>query len=380
MHKAHRTPPYIFLICLKPYLSDYPERPCPADGIRKNDANDGKGDGRGMLRSRLPTLMARIGRAGGAEAARATVAAGLTWQTCARLLHIPDPYAGTVAAVLIVETTVVATVSAATRYAAGCLLGVLLAVPGALYAEPGVVGLAVVVFASALLARHGFLGHQGLHVPTTALITFALVRGRHPDELAAHLGEIVLGLGFGLACGLLLFPAVRVRSAERALEELRLLVARNLDGLADAVVRHERPRAVLGPAWEDDLGTALTRARTAVGEAHESLRWNVRPTARRRRWHLDDRVLGKLTPLERFALGPTAYPAPFETPTQVTHHRVCSRGSIGVDHTQVGLGRRYYGKAATVFRTGDHLVVFIDNEMARELILDHSRIYQGRGR
>ncbi|MGW2424012.1 FUSC family protein [Streptomyces sp. NPDC001709] len=248
-----------------------------------------------MHRARLPALMARIGQAGGAEAARATVAAGLTWQTCVTLLHVTDPYAGAIAAVLIVETTVVATVSAATRYAAGCLLGVLVAVPGALYAEPGMAGLAIVVFASVLLARHGFLGHHGLHVPTTALLTFALVRGRHPGELATHLAEIVLGLAFGLACSVLLFPSVRVRSAERALEDLRLQIARQLDGLADAVVRHERPRNVLGPAWEDDLGTALTRARSATDEAHESMRWNVRPTARRRRWHLDHRVLRTLT-------------------------------------------------------------------------------------
>ncbi|WP_031161292.1 FUSC family protein [Streptomyces durhamensis] len=248
-----------------------------------------------MQRARLPALIARIGQAGGAEAARATVAAGLTWQTCATLLHISDPYAGAVAALLIVETTVVATVSAAIRYAAGCLLGVLVAVPGALYTEPGMVGLALVVFASVLLARHGFLGHHGLHVPTTALITFALVRGRHAGELAVHLAEIVLGIGFGLACSVLLFPAVRVRSAERALDDLRLLVARYLDGLADAVVRRERPRNRLGAAWEDDLGTALNRARTAVDEAHESMRWNVRPTARRRRWHLDDRVLCTLS-------------------------------------------------------------------------------------
>ncbi|MGW1051457.1 FUSC family protein [Streptomyces sp. NPDC002521] len=248
-----------------------------------------------MHGARWPALLARIRQTGGAEAARATVAAGLTWQTCALLLHVSDPYAGAVAAVLIVETTVVATVSAATRYAAGCLLGVLVAVPGALYAEPGMVGLAVVVFASALLARHGFLGHYGLHVPTTALITFALVRGRQPAELATHLAEIVVGIAFGLACSVLLFPTVRVRSAERALEDLRLLIARHLDGLADAVLRHEQPRKVLGPAWEDDLGTALTRARTAIDEAHESMRWNPRPTARRRRSHLDHRVLRTLS-------------------------------------------------------------------------------------
>ncbi|MFJ8032580.1 hypothetical protein [Streptomyces sp. NPDC096032] len=244
---------------------------------------------------RVSALTARIARAGCAEAARATVAAGLTWQTCAVLLHTHDPYAGAVAALLIVETTVVRTVGAALRYGAGCLLGVLVAVPGALYTEPAMLGLGFVVFASVLLARQGFLGHHGLHVPTTALITYALVRGRHSGELTSHLAEIVVGIAFGLACSALLWPTVRVRSAERALEDLRVLIARHLDGLADAAVRRERPRQVLGTTWEDDLDTALARARATVDEAHESVRWNVRPTARRRRWHLDRRVLETLT-------------------------------------------------------------------------------------
>ncbi|MFF4442705.1 hypothetical protein [Streptomyces sp. NPDC001621] len=244
---------------------------------------------------RVSAITARIARAGCAEAARATVAAGLTWQTCAVLLHTHDPYAGAVAALLIVETTVVRTVGAALRYGAGCLLGVLVAVPGALYTEPAMLGLGFVVFASVLLARQGFLGHHGLHVPTTALITYALVRGRHSGELTSHLAEIVVGIAFGLACSALLWPTVRVRSAERALEDLRVLLARHLDGLADAAVRRERPRQVLGTTWEDDLDTALARARATVDEAHESMRWNVRPTARRRRWHLDRRVLETLT-------------------------------------------------------------------------------------
>ncbi|MBL1082512.1 FUSC family protein [Streptomyces actinomycinicus] len=248
---------------------------------------------------RWSALRSRIGPTDCAEAARATVAAGLTWQTCTTLLHTPDPYAGAVAALLIVETTVVRTASAALRYGSGCLFGLLVAVPGALYVQPAMAGLALVVLASVLLARREFLGHYGLHVPTTALITFALVRGRHPGELASHLAEIVLGIAFGLACSALLFPAVRVRSAERALEELRGLVARYLDGLADAVVRHEPPREVLGTDWEQDLDTALERARTEVDEAHESMRWNVRPTARRRHWHLDRRVLRTLSDVAR---------------------------------------------------------------------------------
>ncbi|MCZ0991379.1 hypothetical protein O1M54_48195 [Streptomyces diastatochromogenes] len=203
------------------------------------------------------------------------------------------------AALLIVEATVVRTVAAATRYAAGCLLGVVVAVPAALYVEPAMVGLGLVVFASVPLARHELLGHQGLHLPTTALITFALVRGRHPAELVSHLAEITLGIAFGLACSALLFPAVRVRSAERSVERLRTLLARHLDGLADAVARRERPRNVLGSGWERELDAALAQARTAVDEAHESVRWNVRPTARRRRWHLDRRVMRTLADVER---------------------------------------------------------------------------------
>ncbi|MFF9001312.1 hypothetical protein ACF1GW_34730 [Streptomyces achromogenes] len=250
-----------------------------------------------MRGARRPGVPTRIARTDLAEAARASVAAGLTWQTCAALLHTPAPYAGAVAALLIVETTVVRTVSAALRYGAGCLLGVLVAVPAALYARPVLAGLALVAFASVLPARHGFFGHHGVHVPMTALLTFALVRDRHPDEVIVHLAEIVLGIAFGLACSALLCPAVRVRSAERALEELRALVARYLDGLADAVLRRERPRHVLGPAWERDLDAALERARTAVAEARESTRWNVRPAARRRR--PDDRVLDILTDVAR---------------------------------------------------------------------------------
>ncbi|MFF7754669.1 aromatic acid exporter family protein [Streptomyces sp. NPDC007971] len=251
-----------------------------------------------MLSARMTAPPIPFGRTECADAARATVAAGLTWQACVTLLHAPHPYVGAVAALLIVEATVVRTLAAATRYAAGCVLGVAVAVPAALYVEPGTAGLALVVFASVVLSRREFLGHHGLHLPTTALITYALVRGRHPAELADHLAEIVLGLAFGLACSALLLPAVRVRSAERALERLRTLLAHHLDGLADSVTGRGRPREVLGPAWRHELDTAVAQARTAVEEAHESVRWNVRPTARRHRRHLDRRVLHALADVE----------------------------------------------------------------------------------
>jgi hypothetical protein len=109
----------------------------------------------------------------------------------------------------------------------------------------------------------------------------------------------VIGIAFGLTCSALLFPAVRVRSAERALERLRTLLAHRLDTLADTVVRRERPRSVLGTGWERELDAAVEEARTAVDEAHESVRWNMRPTARRHHGHLDRQVLRTLTDVEK---------------------------------------------------------------------------------
>ncbi|MFG2881909.1 hypothetical protein ACGFYV_06215 [Streptomyces sp. NPDC048297] len=43
----------------------------------------------------------------------------------------------------------------------------------------------------------------------------------------------------------------------------------------------------------------MEEARTAVDEAHESVRWNIRPTARRHHGHLDRQVLRTLTDVEK---------------------------------------------------------------------------------
>lgn len=91
-----------------------------------------------------------------------------------------------------------------------------------------------------------------------------------------------------------------------------------------------------------------------------------------------NQVLGGLTPHERHRLGPTAHPAGATARSHVTRHRVSSRGAIGVDATLIGLGRAHAGKTATVFRTNDNLAVFIDNQLVRELVLDHTRRYQRR--
>lgn len=91
-------------------------------------------------------------------------------------------------------------------------------------------------------------------------------------------------------------------------------------------------------------------------------------------------VLDKLTPHQRFDLGPVAVPdGHSEATTHLTTHTVSRTGSIGLNTTLIGLGRRHAGKPATVFRNGDHITVFVENLFARELVIDHTRRYQPQG-
>jgi len=88
-------------------------------------------------------------------------------------------------------------------------------------------------------------------------------------------------------------------------------------------------------------------------------------------------VLGGLQPHQRFDLGPVVSPDPYlSTRTHVTTHRVSASGGIGLSGHLIGLGRPHKGRPATVFRAGDHIVVFVDDTYVGELTIDPNRRYQ----
>jgi hypothetical protein len=94
-----------------------------------------------------------------------------------------------------------------------------------------------------------------------------------------------------------------------------------------------------------------------------------------------NRVLAGLSPQQHYDLGPVSSPCPGTLPPPiVTRNPVSDAGSIGVDKTRIGLGRRYAAATAIVFRRGDLVSVFIDDHLVRSLVLDHSRRYQPRDR
>jgi transposase InsO family protein len=91
--------------------------------------------------------------------------------------------------------------------------------------------------------------------------------------------------------------------------------------------------------------------------------------------------IGGLTPQQRWDLADRAGPggAPIPDPPIVTRPVVSPRGAVGVDGCEIALAKRFAGARTVVFRTGDHVVVFIGAHAVRALDLDRSRRYQPSG-
>jgi len=102
-----------------------------------------------------------------------------------------------------------------------------------------------------------------------------------------------------------------------------------------------------------------------------------------RPWYNNRRhqALGGMTPQERWQLADRVRPhgSPITPPPTITRPVVSPRGAVGVDGHEIGIGNRWAGQQTVVFRTGDHVTVFIGAINVRTLDLDRSRHYQPLG-
>lgn len=95
--------------------------------------------------------------------------------------------------------------------------------------------------------------------------------------------------------------------------------------------------------------------------------------------HRPNQVLDGLSPKQRYDLGPAAgplLPGTLQPPLHLTRHLVSTTGSIAVDSTLIGVGRRHSHAPAVAFRRGDLVSVFINDQLIRTLVIDRTRHYQ----
>lgn len=305
------------------------------------------------------TLRRRVSRSvhylathpGWATALRSGIAAGLAWWVAWLVtLVVPDPFAdyryyAPLGAVVATSNTAARSLSQSYRAPIAIVLGAGVAALVDELLPTDSLTIAVTVVAASLLAGWRALGDMSQWTVTSAL--FVLVIGGTQDRsdyVVAFVGLVVLGAAVGVLVNLVA-PPLPLGPSEAALDELRDVLADQLDALAGGLHGDRAPRP---DEWEERrraVAPAVEDARLAAEQAREAEQLNVRAKRNRLRLrHQQDRS-------ERLT----------ETTTVVTDLvRILTEGEReDVDNQVLGAHLRYptaeaLSALAVVVRDGDH--------------------------
>lgn len=190
----------------------------------------------------------------------------------------PQPLLSPLTALLVVQFSVVQTIRASILRVAAVTSGVLVAVLASSTIGFSWWTLGLTILAALVIGHVLRLGEHVLEAPISAMLIFALGAASEAGATERVL-ETLIGAGTGLAATLL-FPSVRVRPAEEAVqdiaEKLRELIETIADGLRGDRTGGEAAR------WQDAaerLARELGRTDRELGAAEESVKLN--PRARR---------------------------------------------------------------------------------------------------
>ena len=173
-------------------------------------------------------LSAAIGRQGELRhAVRVSVAVGASFGLTS-LMHLPQGYWAVFTAVIVVQTSIGGTITAAIERLMGTIVGGLVGVAAAYLKAQTILEEGLILSAAILILAFAAAVRPSLKVaPITAAIVLVGGSAIHMDPLIAALwrvADIMLGSAIGVAATLLIFPARARRAvAHRAAEALRLM-------------------------------------------------------------------------------------------------------------------------------------------------------------
>lgn len=224
-----------------------------------------------------------------AQLVKTVLAAVVAWVIAAEVLGLPQPFLAPWAALLVVHATVYRTFSRGAQQVAATVVAVLLAaaVGASLGLSTGSLALLLVV--ALLIGQASWFGAEATTIAATAMIV--LTTGYADDTLLiSRLLDTGIGIGVGLVVNLLVWPPLRRRTAEAAMERLDEGIGDLLADIADGIDAGGGPEDVSD--WLErarDLETDLVHAWSMVRQVQESARLNPRRSARPVRdpaqWH-----------------------------------------------------------------------------------------------
>ncbi len=190
-------------------------------------------------------------------------------------LHDSRPILATLTALLIVQVTLVGTVSDTLKRIASVMAGVSVAIVFSSFAAFNVVTLTVLIAASLTVGQILRLGPHLLEVPISAMLVLNL--GGSETAAGGRIVETIIGAAVGLLVNLVFPPQLQKQSVGAAIEHFALELGELLDAVADEIVDELRPeRAEQWLADARQLSASVADLDRRLAEGEQSRRLNPR--------------------------------------------------------------------------------------------------------
>lgn len=219
-------------------------------------------------------------------ALKTAIAVGLAWPIAHLLPGAVDEYSyyAPLGALLTMMPTLAGSLWASLQTVVGIAAGVGLAWLMLQSPLPGVVTVPLAVGIGVIAAGLRGFGAGRDYVAIAALLVLVIGGSRQADDYSlGYLVQMGVGMAIGFAVNLLIMPPLHSRRSAEEVSALRREIARNLGGMADALVEEWPPE---DQEWFDgvkSLRSSIRAAEPVIDEARESRRLNPRAW-----WHAND--------------------------------------------------------------------------------------------
>jgi hypothetical protein len=213
---------------------------------------------------------------------KAAIATVLAWQFAVRVLKSPVPFYAPMAALLVVDRTMVRSLSASAQRIAAVVLG--LSVAWVVSTVFGVYWWTMfgVILVALVIGRWSRLGDHGIQVPAMVLLSLITAKGTNEEFTYLTIVETVAGGVIGVATNAIVFaplhltkPRQRVAVLARQVRELLEEMAEGLRGDWDARAANRWYRR--GSEIADKAPFVIDDIRTGRESMRFNLRDNLRP-------------------------------------------------------------------------------------------------------
>jgi hypothetical protein len=226
------------------------------------DRESGRRGVRGTLRGWSATTRAAV-RAPGPERTdalllvKAAVAAVIAWQLAVRLMHSPTPFYAPLAALLVVDKTIVRSIWQSVERLVAVVVG--MSVAWVVGTSVGVTwwSMVLVMLVALLIGRWDRLGDHGIQVPVMVLLSLITVKWDNVDFTYLTIVETLLGGVVGVLVNAVVLAPMHLTEPRRAVLELTERVRGLLDDMAEG----------LREGWDVDTARAWHARATRIGEA-----------------------------------------------------------------------------------------------------------------